>query len=341
MNPKAFIGLAAATAIFSAAAAGTALFSDGPIRIASVHEQVFPELAANPDAAAKIVIETGDETFSLVRGDDGWTVPEKHNYRAAAGEVRDLIVGLADMRYAAAKTAKPELHARLDLDDPGPDGASRFVRVEGADGTVLAQAVLGKRRYQLTGDQKQGTYLRLPGEAQSWLVTGGVGVEAQLNRWLERQIIELSADDIQRIEITPAGGKPYAIERADADSDFSLKAVLKDGSVKEGETFSRLTSSLASLRFDDVRPMPVKLPTGSTARFVTFDGVEITAQLAKEGETHWASFNVAVDPPQVMPEVFGALSDKLDGWQFAIPVSAAERLTTPLDDWLTTNDGTS
>ena len=341
MNHKTFFGLAAATAICTVTAAGTAIFSDSPARVDLAQEQVFPDMASNPDAVAKIVIETGEDTFSLVRGEDGWTVPEKHNYRASAKEVRDLIVGLSDMRYAAARTAKPELYERLDLEDPAPEGASRLVRVEGTDGKVLAEAVIGKQRYRLTGDQKQGTYLRLPGDAQSWLVTGGVGVEAQLNRWLDRQIIELSADDIHRIEITPATGKPYAIERTDADSAFALQAVLDGDRVKEGETFSRLSSALASLRLDDVRPMQVSFVTGSTARFVTFDGVEITAQLLTDGDTHWASFDVAVDPPMAMPEAFGKLSDRLDGWQFALPTTAAERLITPLEDWLDTDESTS
>ena len=105
--------------------------------------------------------------------------------------------------------------------------------------------------------------------------------------------------------------------------------------VKEGETFSRLSSALASLRLDDVRPMPVSVIMGSTARFVTFDGVKVTAQLLTDGDTHWASFDVAVDPPMVMPDAFGKLSDKLDGWQFALPTTAAERLIIPLEDWLT------
>ena len=70
-------------------------------------------------------------------------------------KVRALVVALADMRLIEAKTSMPERYARLEVEDPEPEDAkSRLVRVESADGTVLAEVILGKRRHRLTGTSR-------------------------------------------------------------------------------------------------------------------------------------------------------------------------------------------
>jgi hypothetical protein len=343
MNNRSFIGLATATTLFAAAAIGTTVFSDRPAQVAASHEQVFPDLASNPDAVAKIVIETGAERFSLVRGDEGWLAPEKHNYRASLSGVRKLIVGLADMRFAAAKTARPELFERLEVNDPSDEATSRLVRVEDSVGKILAEAIIGKRKYSLTGDQRQGTYLRMPGETQSWLVTGGLEVEEQLSHWLDRQIIDLANDKIQQIEINPAEGQSYTLARETADASFALDTVPGDRAVKDGETFGRLSSALSSLKFDDVRPLDASAAgvADATARFVTFDGLEVTAYLSSDGEMTWVRFEAQADGGDSSSQAdVNALIERFDAWQFAIPSYAADRFNIPLEEWLASSDGT-
>ena len=52
------------------------------------------------------------------RSTDSWAVVEKGNYPAAQGKMRQLLLGLADLTLVEPKTERPELFARLDLDDP-------------------------------------------------------------------------------------------------------------------------------------------------------------------------------------------------------------------------------
>jgi hypothetical protein len=258
-------------------------------------EPAFPALRANPDAVAKIVLTTPDGTFTLVRETgDRWSAAERFGYAVDGKRVRDLVVALADMRLIEAKTALPERYSRIEVEDvKAKDAKSRLLRLESADGKVLAEAVIGKQHHRLTGSQPEGTYLRRPGEAQAWLASGGVQIEPKVVDWLDRQVVDLSADDIRRIEIRPEGGEAYAAERAAAGAPLVLQNLAAGETAKKPEDLNRLASAFAAISFDDVeRRGDLKWPAGAqTAIATTLDGVEVTAQLAKIDGQPWAIFN--------------------------------------------------
>jgi Domain of unknown function (DUF4340) len=295
MGAKVFFGLLVVTVIASAVAGVTVLQEPAAAPVHYGDEPAFPALRANPDAVAKIVLTTPDGTFTLVRETgDRWSAAERFGYAVDGKRVRDLVVALADMRLIEAKTALPERYSRIEVEDvKAKDAKSRLLRLESADGKVLAEAVIGKQHHRLTGSQPEGTYLRRPGEAQAWLASGGVQIEPKVVDWLDRQVVDLSADDIRRIEIRPEGGEAYAAERAAAGAPLVLQNLAAGETAKKPEDLNRLASAFAAISFDDVeRRGDLKWPAGAqTAIATTLDGVEVTAQLAKIDGQPWAIFN--------------------------------------------------
>jgi hypothetical protein len=310
MGPKLFAGLALLTLLTTAAAIVVALRQPTATPVDYLDEPAFPELRADPDAVAKVTIETPEGAFSLVRQSaDRWVAPERFDYPVASDEVRDLIVALADMRLVEPKTSRPERYERLELRDLDAKGAkSRLVRLESADGEVLAEALIGKQRARLTGQQSSGTYVRRPGEAQTWLASGSAQPELKVEEWLDAEVVALEGDSVRRVEVTPAQGGGYTIVRDAKGGDLRLEGLSQDEQIKPDADLGRLANGLSSVTMEDVRPRDeVDWPDAHlTARFVTFDGLQVTVQLAKVGEEHFAAFDAEqVEPAAAVTEDAG------------------------------------
>ncbi|MFA9561852.1 MAG: hypothetical protein ACERKU_05915, partial [Nitrospirota bacterium] len=65
---------------------------------------LFPDLMSVVNDVNEVVIETKDQTITLVRGEKSWGVKEKASYRADVEKVKQAIVGLADLRIHEPKT---------------------------------------------------------------------------------------------------------------------------------------------------------------------------------------------------------------------------------------------
>jgi Domain of unknown function (DUF4340) len=304
MSPKVFVGLLVITVLTSAAAAVTVLQEPAAAPVHYGDQPAFPALRANPDAVAKVVLTTPEGTFTLVRETgDRWSSAERFGYAVDGKRVRDLVVALADMRLIEAKTMMPERYSRIQVEDlKAKDAKSRLLRLESADGKVLAEALIGKQHHRLTGNQSEGTYLRRPGEAQAWLASGGVQIEPKVVDWLDKQVVDLSADSIRRIEIRPEGSDAYVAERAAAGAPLALPNLAAGETPKKADDLKRLAGAFADIKLDDVkRRSDLTWPSShQTAVATTFDGVEVTVQLAKIDDQPWAIFD-ARDVAAVAP----------------------------------------
>jgi Domain of unknown function (DUF4340) len=301
MNPKVFLVLAAITAVATIAAVFVVLSQPTATTLQFVDEPAFPALRENPDAVAKIILSSPDGTITLVRETgDRWAALERHGYPVDRKRVRDLVVALADMRLIERKTAQPEHYDRLEVEAPDAENAqSELVRLEAADGRVLAEAIIGKQRYRLTGTEPSGSYLRRPDEAQSWLASGGIQIDREVARWLDAEIVDLDPEAIRRIEIERAGEPRYAAVRDNPGAELRLAGAGDDEVLKEDADLSRLTGALSSMQLEDVQPRAqVTWPAEQhTARVETFDGVELTVRLAQIDDGYWATFDARAVTP--------------------------------------------
>ena len=318
MSPKVFLGLLAVTVITSAAALLTALAQPTAAPVSYVDEPAFPALRENPDAVAKVVLTTPEGSFTLVRETgDRWSALERFGYPVEKDQVRALIVALADMRLIEAKTRLPERYGRLEVEDvDAEDAKSRLLRVESADGKVLAEAIFGKQQHRLTGDQAAGTYLRVPGETQSWLASGGVAIDGEVASWLDDEIVDLDGKRIGRIEIRPESGPGYVVQRDAAGEPLQLADLAEDETAKAGADLDRLAAAFADLRFEDVKPRrELAWPDAHhTASATTLDGVELTVQLAKIDGEPWAIFDARqIDAVAPAPSAEPATGDEVAG----------------------------
>src|SRR4029077_6801040 len=127
--------------------------------------------AGNLGEVASVGLKRSGLELTFVRDGDGWLVVEKGNYPAAAGKVRQIVLGMADLALVEPKSQKADLYPRLEVDDPGK-GKSPLVALKDKSGATLGEMIIGKRRYDRLGAGNDGIYIRKPGDAQAWLPPG-------------------------------------------------------------------------------------------------------------------------------------------------------------------------
>ncbi len=351
MTPKGFLGLAAVTLLTTLGAAATVFTQPSTAPVAYVNEPAFPALRAEPDAVAKVTIQTKGGSVTLTRtSPETWVAPDRYEYPAAAEKINKLVRQLNDMRLIEAKTSKQDRYTRLEVEDLGDNANSRLIRLEDDQGNVLAEALIGKRLFRLTGTEPSGTYIRRLGEEQSWLASGGFDLEPEIEAWLDQLIVEIPGEQVARVEITPIEGDGYIAARKTPDTGLVVEELAEGETAKEDADLDQLASAMTSVTFAAVKPRTeIAWPdTYHVAKVTTFDGLDLTVELVLIEDEPWATFSAkhATLPadeavPDTVKQQVESINNKTRGWAYQINQSLFQRLTKPRDSWLDQADGTS
>lgn len=258
---------------------------------------LFPELSSHLDDVNELDIVLGgnEPLVTLQHKDNAWLVAEKHGYPADTGTVNRLLLALGDARVMEPKTSKPEYFERLgvrDISDKESKGAQ--VTVKGAGSTPLA-VIVGDTATQRNG----ATYVRRAGENQSYLVSGSIQIDKSASQWLDRDLTDIPADQIQSLVLRqPDGGAVEISKSEQSQTDFGVAKVPTGRELVSQSTVNSLASALDGLRLDDVQnqddfdPGDTK-PVDATYR--EFNGVVIETKVYQMDGENWASFAANFD----------------------------------------------
>ena len=304
MKQKQILGLGAVAVVLM----GLAVYlseSRKPAEEAPVAGPLAPGLEAGLNEVNQVVVQAaGGETITLKRGDAGWGVEEKQGYAADVGKLRELLLNLAQAQRIEAKTAVEASYPVLGVQDVEAEGASNvLLRVAGA-GPELA-VILGQNN-----SRGAGTFVRLQGEAQSWLVDRNLAAEKTASDWLQRDLMDIAANRITGVEVQPPEGGPVQIEaNSGGEGDFRV-ANLPDGREPASAFVSDATAGfLAGLRIDDVRRAegyaPAEDAEATTASFRTREGLLVAVKAHTQGAETWASFEVSLDEQAAAERIQG------------------------------------
>src|SRR5262249_17817714 len=151
-------------------------------------------------------------------------------------------------------------------------------------GGPLADWIFGATR-------EGGAFIRRPGEMQTYAATGDIPDMASPAFWMDLDFLKLERVDIAQTTITPEDGPAYSLVRgAPAASDFGVTAAADGMELITAGAANGPGGAMAELRFLDVEPRDFVTgePAGRhTAR--TFDGLEITLEVFRDGEDAWAT----------------------------------------------------
>jgi len=245
---------------------------------------LFADLAPALGEVSEIRLSKGDGSRTTLRKEaDGWIVVERQ-YPADASRVRELALGLANMKIIERKTSDPANYARLGVESPDSPTAT---------GT-LVEVVAGQKTWSLIvgkGAEGRSIYVRRPDEAASALAQPSVSPDPDQKRWLDRRLTDIEGSDIHEIEVKPASGPGWRLVRATRDaSDLELTPVPKGRKPMDGMTLGDQANVLSAFNVDEVRAAPSSPPAAvDKAVYRTFDGQVFEFAGYKQGEKAFVS----------------------------------------------------
>ncbi|MDB5413747.1 MAG: hypothetical protein JWR10_2082 [Rubritepida sp.] len=291
----------------------------------------FPGLAPRLAQAAKIELIRPNQATTLVRNGDAWTIAEAHNYPARPERVREMLTGLTELRLMEERTSNPAQLAALGVEDPRAEGSTAsLLRVLDAQGAVIAEMILGRRRVRTQGNVPENIYVRRPNEPRAWLAEGRIVADADPQLWIDRDIASLAPARLLRAEIARVGETPLVLARAgEVDAPLEIAAPA-NAPTPDRVAMDEVGRAFDLLSFIEVRPA-ADAPGEALgeSHFHYTDDVNITLWPQQDGQVLWVKLRAEGGPEAQ------ALQARWDGWAFQLGIWKEKAMIPKLEDLTT------
>lgn len=314
---------------------------------------LMPDYAAQPAAAASIFVRSRDQSLTLTRKIDGWTIAERGDFAVKAARVQPFLDWLASAKFGHSRTQDPKKHDQLALGDPYEDGLGTLIVLRDVTGRVLGEIILGTR-----GDH---FFARLPDAKQSFDIISAPNSHPEqfltrseeqdqidlFSDWLDLSGIAIEPSRIFRLEIAPAGGEAYAIravvaEQTNPDGTVQIQPV-SPPRFKLADPWSRFAlwspelatqTALALSNWTPIDVIPankIRNPAFARRRLQTRDGLVLDTFAYREDGKYWLRFEaIALDPAR-QAEI-DALNLRIAGWAYGARRAEWEQFVPRLSD---------
>lgn len=258
----------------------------------------FPGLAGRLAQAQRIEVVRHDGTLVIRRlQGEAWGLPAKADHPVRPERVRELLVGLTELRLTEPRTANPEMLERLGVEDPSRAGAaSALLRVLDGQGAPIAELVVGRRRMRVQANVPETVHVRRPNENQAWLAEGRLPLDADPNLWIDRDIANIPRERVRAATIHRAGEGTLVLRRG-RDLEAGL-AVVEPTETPELDEISldEVARGFEFLTFLDVRAA-ADMPGDwlGEAAFELTDNLRIAIAARKAGDDLWVRLTASGD----------------------------------------------
>lgn len=356
MRRRSLLLLGGAAGLVLVLAVAATLWRDAELRRDHAPERVFPGLIDRVNEVRGIAVESGAESFVVQRTDaEGWILPDLADYPVAPERAKKVLVTLSVLETIEPKTADPDRHGALELNDPtAPEGGAVQVTLLDDAGGALASLLVGRD----ASATRETRYVRRAGEDQTWLVWRNFDLPARAAGWLDPSLLDIQRWRVKRIEIAHADGGTVEVRREGYDKQhFELLGVPEGFEPSNPFVGNQLGSALERVSMVTIRraeevPFPDDAPA---ARIETFDGMRVEVRTAEVDGVDWLRAEAAYDPsvrqelPEDGPNIVGlpempsleeveeevrGLNARLGRWVFAVAPSKREQLSQRLADMI-------
>jgi hypothetical protein len=277
-------------------------------------ELAYPGLAQRLAGAARLEVIRNTQRVTLLREGETWRIEQLDGYPARPSRVRETLTGLTELRLVEERSSDPAAHARLGVDDPATEGSTAArLRVLDANGAVLADVLLGRRRVRTQGQAPETIYARRMGEPRAWLAEGRIVPDADPQLWVDRDLVNLMAERLRRVEIRRAGEEPLILARA-GEVDAPLR-ILEPESAPAPDSISleEVGRAFEMLTFTEVR-RAAHIPGEALgeARFLYTDEVTLLAWPRLHEGQFWVVLRAEGGPEAQ------ALQARIEGWAYQL-----------------------
>jgi hypothetical protein len=359
-------------AILTVAAVGAAVYS---VRVQNIETEsvqalppLFPNLAAKINTIDEIDLKSHTDSTVIKRMADGsWVIASKDNYPAKFDMVKKTIVGLTDMKTVDAKTNDPKLFGELGLADVTADDSKAKLIDLKSGGKTVAGALFGERKY-VPGVNSARAYVRKPDGGRAWLVDNAPSIETAPKSWWVEDTVAVPRERVKEAILSgPDRGTLTVYRDKKDDKNFKVRDMPAGAKLQYDGAPDSIAEALAYMSFDDVKPVAdIDFSKADSAVFRTFDGLEVTANIAMADKATWVKFEAKALPgaehpeaadetksaddaaskdkdqakdkakpkPLDVPAEAKAINDRVQGWAYEVASYKAKDLTKKLSDLL-------
>jgi hypothetical protein len=337
---KSFIALAALTVI-GIAGAGWAVWDEERSNLGQSLPRgpIFAELSAPGAKLDEIAVTAPGYKLDLVRQGDQWVAASNGNYPARADTANNLVKQIASLQLREAKTRNPLWYGRVDVEDAGAAGSNAKLVHLVVDGAGPVDLLVGKRSSSVGNDPTGATFVRRPGDAQTWLAEGMVTIPDVFSDWFD-QVIHVPGPEVQEVSIREGATVVFDAAKENGATSYTLKSVdpryADKGKFANDSRVKGLEAGIVSVAVDDVRPADsvTFAPDARTVHFRTGDGLTVDARLGTADGKTWVAYTATAESGSSRAADAEAIRKRTQGWAFLLTQAKIDALATPLDQLL-------
>lgn len=290
---------------------------------------VLPAFESKAPLVAMVKVTTGEESYHIVKGPQGWVVAEKGGYPVTDARMQELTEALAHVTYAKAMTRDDRKFDRIGLGDPGQGGTGALIEVSDGQGNDFAKLLVGYRDGQ--------SYVRKPDDLQAWQVGNGVLPPLQrASAWLDLGVVRIAPADIAGVDLRPSEGPPYRLLRT-PEGAFALAPPFDHRPLVAALAPKLVAEALTRLAPTDVTAGSRIAVGAPVAEHVTrlASGVAVVVRCWRAQDRGWVTISAAVaeDASPDAAKIAQAINAKTAPWAFALTELDWGTFATPLNQF--------
>ncbi|PWC27393.1 DUF4340 domain-containing protein [Teichococcus aestuarii] len=259
---------------------------------------MFRDLATRLQGAMRIEVVRHAQSLAVQRQPgDTWVLPEVAGYPVRPEKVRELLVGLTELRLVEPRTANPEMLERLGLQDPDKPGSTgALLRVLDGTGAPIVALVVGRRRVRTQGNVPESVYVRRAGETQSWLAEGRLPLDADAQLWIDRDLANLPRERVLRVRVEREDAPALVLAKGEGPDGRLALAEPAAAPPLEPTRLDAVANAFEFLTLTDVqRAADIPGTRLGRARYTLTDNLGITVTLHEQGEQVWVLLEASGD----------------------------------------------
>lgn len=255
---------------------------------------LFPALAEHQDELDRLQLRGAGNAVlvTLVRKNGRWRVAERGDWPADEGRLSQYLFVLSQTHLAEAKTSNPDLYVRLGV-EPISSADATGTELTLSSGAVSSRLLIGREHAKFNSN-----YVRVDGQAQSWLTDLPVSFDPDPASWLDRRLVDLPLARVAQVHVSGGAEKPFSLSHRDDRFrlDDAPSAAMRDS--YQGDA---LASVLEQLKFEDLAADDgTQLsPVERELHFDSVDGRQVMIQAWHEGGQPWVRLSASLDENQV------------------------------------------
>ncbi len=263
----------------------------------------FPDLAEKIESVNYISIKGNTDSINLSRKNDIWGIDEFDSYPALPDKVKSSVLGAADLKINAPKTALPRLYHRLGVEGPEViDTSSLLLTLSDSNKNKIIEVIVGKPRLSSSAKNASGLYVRRPSEETSYLVDGTLNISAIKTDWINRNLFDIPAEAVKSVSVVHADGDSFELFKNEIGQEkFDMKNIPIDKELTSELIINRFGTILQDLQINGAKSqamflapnseIPVSEINGSTKiQMNTFQGIIASITSFEYDDRYYASF---------------------------------------------------